>query len=76
MTVYYFNIRCDAFDARDSRGQDCPDRRSARAAALIAAGDLIRDSLAQGDLPQQGWIEVDDAQHRPVFRLPLRSAAS
>jgi hypothetical protein len=76
MTVYYFNIRCDTFDAEDGRGQDCASLHAARGAALVAAGDLIREAMSQGDIPSEGWIEVDDAHHRPVFRLPLRSAAS
>ena len=76
MCIYYFNLSCDTFDARDVRGQDCPDLESARAEAIVAAGALIREELALGQIPQRGWIKIEDARHRPVMRLPIRCSAS
>jgi hypothetical protein len=30
----------------------------------------------QARLPQQGWIEVEDEEHRPVLIFPISAAAS
>jgi hypothetical protein len=76
MSIYYFNIKADTFDAEDLEGEDCSDVETARAEALVAAGELIRSELGRGELPRSGWIEIEDEHHRTVLRLPLRSAAS
>ena len=76
MSIYYFNIKADTFDAEDLEGEDCSDLESARGGALMAAGELIRHELCRGGLPRSGWIEVEDEHHRTVLRLPLHSAAS
>ena len=76
MCVYYFNLKCDTFDAEDIEGQDCPTLEAARAEAIVAAGELIRGELALGELPTSGWIEVEDSTHRRVLRLPIQCAAS
>ena len=76
MSIYYFNIKADTFDAEDLEGEDCSDVETARAEALVAAGALIRGELRRGTLPGSGWIEVEDEHHRTVLRMPLRAAAS
>lgn len=76
MSIYFFNISCDAFDAEDLLGEECPDVEAARSGALAAAGELIRLELERGGFPREGWIDIEDEQHRTVLRLPLRSAAS
>lgn len=76
MPLYFFNVSCDAFDARDTEGEVCRDIAAARAGAIAAAGALIRDELALGGLPRAGWIDIEDARRRRVLRLPLLRAAS
>ena len=76
MPLYYFNIRCDAFDADDVEGEECRDIEAARSGALAAAGELIRRELFRGAIPRSGWIEIEDERRRPVLRLPLRASAS
>jgi hypothetical protein len=76
MPLYFFDIRCDAFDAEDVEGEECTDIGAARAGALRAAGELIRHELARGGLPVSGWIDIADARRRTIMSLPLRSAAS
>lgn len=76
MSIYFFNISCDAFDAEDLLGEECRDVEAARSGALAAAGELIRLELQRGGFPREGWIEIADHRRRPVMRLPLQSAAS
>ena len=75
MPRYYFNVCCDRFEATDVVGEHCRDRNAAHAEALRAARAVVRTRLLSDDLPSMGWIEVEDEQHRPVLRVPLRSAA-
>jgi hypothetical protein len=75
MPLYFFDIRCDAFDAEDVEGEECSDLGEAKAGALRAAGELIRNELELGGLPVSGWIDIADASRRRVLSLPLRSAA-
>ena len=72
---FYFNVRCDRFEATDIVGEHCRDRGAAHAEALRAARAIVRKQLASDDLPRLGWIEVEDEQHRSVLKVPLRSAA-
>ena len=75
MSIYFFNVSCDAFDAEDLLGEECSDVEAARSEALIAAGELIRLELQRGGIPRDGWIEIADEQRRTLLRLPLQSAA-
>jgi hypothetical protein len=75
MPRYYFNVCCDSFEATDVVGQSCADEVAALAHAFSEAGDIVRKRLVLNQLPENGWIEVEDERHREVFRLPLRAAA-
>ena len=75
MPRFYFNVRCDRFEATDIVGEHCRDWGAAHAEALRAARAIVRKQLASDDLPRLGWIEVEDEQHRSVLKVPLRSAA-
>jgi hypothetical protein len=72
---YYFNVRCDRFEATDVVGEYCRGPSAARFEAMRAARDIVRKQLLSDEGPQRGWIEVEDEQHRPVMRVPLRCAA-
>lgn len=74
MGMFYFNIHCDGFQLTDIVGENCRDTEEARAEARRAARVLIQDELLNGRAPQ-GWIEVEDAEHRPVLVVPLKDAA-
>ncbi|HLL59414.1 MAG TPA: hypothetical protein VK391_05930 [Allosphingosinicella sp.] len=75
MPRYYFNVRCDRFEATDVVGEHCRDALAARFEAMRAARAIVRTQLGKGDLPQRGWIEVEDEQHRSIMKVPLRAAA-
>lgn len=75
MGTYYFNIHCDGFQLTDIVGELCEGPEDARAEAFRAARALIQEELLNGRVPA-GWIEVEDAEHRPVMVVPLRDAAS
>ena len=75
MPHYYFNVCCDRFEATDTVGQHCRDSSAARFEALRTARSVVRNQLLSGDLPQRGWIEVENHRHRSLMKVPLRSAA-
>lgn len=75
MPRFYFNVCCGPFEATDVVGEHCRDELAARAEALRTARAVVRKQLLTDDLPQLGWVEVEDERHRPVMRVPLRSAA-
>ena len=76
MPRYYFNVRCDSFETTDLVGEDCSTLTAIRGEALRCASDLVLNDLLAGRVPHQGWIEVEDEEHRPVLTLPLSAAAS
>jgi hypothetical protein len=75
MPRYYFNVCCDGFETTDLVGESCRDDVAALSGALRTAGAVMRQRLLSDELPQHGWIEVEDERHRPVLKLPLRAAA-
>ena len=75
MGTYYFNVHCDGFELTDIVGEVLPGVDEARAEACRTARALVQDELLNGRMPQ-GWIEVEDEEHRPVMVVPLRDAAS
>jgi hypothetical protein len=72
---YYFNFSCDRFEATDVVGEYCRNPDAARSQAMRQARDIVRKQLLHEDLPQLGWIEVEDEQHRPVLKVPLSAVA-
>jgi hypothetical protein len=72
---YYFNVCCDDFEATDVVGETCRNDVDALAGAMRAASAVVRKRLQADELSQNGWIDVEDEQHRSVLRLPLRAAA-
>lgn len=76
MPIFYFNVRCDDFETTDLVGENCSSPESVRREALSTARDLILNDLLSGRVPHQGWVEVEDADHRAVMMLPLSAAAS
>ena len=76
MPTFYFNLRSDDFDATDTIGEYCHSGDEVRKRALIAARSIVQQELVNGGVPSDGWIEVEDEEHRPVLSIPLREAAS
>lgn len=75
MSVFYIHVRGRDFEGIDFVGNDFADSEAARAAALRTARELLAEEVTQGKLPLEEWIEVEDADHRPVMILPLSQAA-
>ncbi len=75
MPRYYFNVCCDAYEATDVVGESCPNDVAALSQALKKACAVVQQRLEPSDFSADGWIEVEDEQHRPVLKLPLRAAA-
>ncbi len=76
MPRFFFNVSCDSYRADDLVGELCSSLAAARAEAHRTARELVRAALTNGDFPEQGWIEVEDEEHRPVLLLPLKEVAS
>lgn len=74
MPRYYFNLCFDEAEETDLVGRECPDDVAALGEALKAAGEVVRRQLFFNRV-EEGWIEVEDEDHREVLRLPLRAAA-
>lgn len=75
MPTFYFNVHCSNYEITDLVGEKCRNSTMARVEALRTAREIIQDALLSGSFPQDGWIEVEDEEHRPVLTLPLRQAA-
>ena len=74
MARFYFNIRGGEVDVRDDFGRNLPDLESARleavrVARIIASGEIIDHQVSLHE-----WVDVQDAERRPVFALPFRAA--
>ena len=74
MPRYYFNVSLGEAETVDLVGQNCPDDVTALKEAMRAASEVVRKQLFF-NRHEDGWIEVEDEQHREVMRLPLRAAA-
>ena len=76
MPTFYFNVRSDEFDATDLVGEYCRSAKEVRRQALRAAQSIVQQELMNGGMLGDGWIDVEDEEHRPVLSIPLRDAAS
>ena len=74
MPRYYFNLRTEEAETIDLVGRDCPNDVAALSEALREAGEIVRHQLFLNKV-EDGWVEVEDADHREVMLLPLRAAA-
>jgi hypothetical protein len=71
MSTFYIHIHGRDFEGIDLVGRDFPDNQAACAEALRAARELLAEEVTHGKMPLEEWIEVEDADHRPVMTLPL-----
>lgn len=71
MSIFYIHVHGGRFEGVDLVGKDFADSEAARAAAIEAARQLLAEETTCGKLPTEEWIEVEDADHRPVMTLPL-----
>jgi hypothetical protein len=71
---YYFNLCMDECETTDMVGRECANDVVALSEALKEAGEIVRRQLFFNKV-EDGWVEVEDENHREVLRLPLRAAA-
>ena len=74
MPRYYFNICSDEFEESDMVGEHCANDVEALKEALRQASSVVEQQLFFNKAVD-GWIEVEDEDHREVMRLPIRAAA-
>lgn len=71
---YYFNVCCEDYETTDLVGEACPDDVAALKQALTTASVIVKEQLFRNRVAD-GWIEIEDEDHREVMRLPIRAAA-
>lgn len=71
MSTYYIHVHGRNFEGVDLIGRDFSDSKAACAEAMRAARELLIQHVTKGRMPPEEWIEVEDADHRPVMTLPL-----
>ena len=74
MPRYYFNVCCDDYETTDVVGETCADDLAALSLAMRTACSVVQ-RLIPRHFSANGFVEVEDEQHRPVLKLPLRAAA-
>lgn len=74
MPTFFIHVHGGDFEAIDLVGHEFEGSEAARAAALRAARELLAEDVTHGKMPPEEWIEVEDADHRPVMTLPLSQA--
>ena len=76
MPLYYFHVHGARFDAADLTGKDCATLECAQKTAHRIAGELIMNSMVDGQVPMDITIAVEDEELRPVLTLPLHEVIS
>ncbi len=71
MRTFYIHVHGRDYENVDLVGHEFPDSEAARAEALRAARELLAEEVTHGKMPIEDWIEVEDADHRPLMVLPL-----
>ncbi len=70
MTRYYFHVH-DGIDMPDDEGTEFADDGAALAAAVVAAGGMLRDLGAKYWEHSDWWLEVTDQAGATVCKLDL-----
>jgi hypothetical protein len=71
MSTFYIHVHGQNFEGIDLVGRDFADTQAARAEAMRAGRELLAKRVMHGKVPPEEWIEVEDADHRPVMTSPL-----
>ncbi len=74
MSIFYIHVRGRDFEGTDFVGRDLADSEAARVEAIREARELLAEEITHGKVPLEEWVEVEDADHRPVMTLPLAQA--
>jgi len=72
---YYFNVCCDGAETTDVVGEVCANDVEALTLALKTAGTWLQRAAFTHHSVHDGWVGVEDEQHREVMKLPLLAAA-
>ena len=74
MARFYFHFRNGTEFLEDAEGLDLADVAMARATGIASLRDILADDILAGVLNRGSAIEVEDADHRPVFTVALADA--
>ncbi len=75
MPRFFFCAVTPNGSATDLVGEGCHDINEAKVIARKTAAELVQAQLKRGQQPN-GWLEVEDHEHRPLFMMPFRAVAS
>ena len=74
MPRYYMNICNGEGYVENGEGVDLADEAAARATAIAGARGLMASEIQKGELDLTSFIEVEDSQHKSLFRLTFADA--
>lgn len=70
MPRFFFDTDDGRFAARDDQGVDCPDRESARRAALSCLPNMADDAMPDGD-ERRFTVSVRDEDGEEIYAAVL-----
>jgi hypothetical protein len=71
MSTFYIHVHGRGSGGIDLVGRDFEDSEAARIEAVRAARELLAEEVTHGRISPEEWLEVEDADHRPIMTLPL-----
>lgn len=74
MARFYFNFRNGPEFLADPEGLDLADVATAHATAIASLRDILAEDMLAGMLNRGSTIEIEDADHRPLFIVALADA--
>jgi hypothetical protein len=72
--VFYLHVRNGIGFVEDVEGHELADAAAAREVAIRSARDLMASEIRDGEMNLSSFIEVEDADHRHLFKLSFAEA--
>lgn len=73
MPRFYFHLRNDVI-ADDHEGQELPDLAAAREVAIMTSRELAAESVRQGSLCLDHYIEIENEYHVLLAKVTFKEA--
>jgi hypothetical protein len=74
MARFYFHVCNGNGFVQDEEGQDLPDEKAARLAAIRSARDIMASDVQRGMLDLSSFIEIEDAEKQHILTLGFQEA--
>jgi hypothetical protein len=76
MPTYFLHFRGEDGEVHDASGFVCDGPNSALRAALRAAGQMIAEDFARGDIPVSFELCLDDEAGQRLATLPVNASVA